>query len=83
MRAADTDPAAERAQIAAYRRMTAASRVELAIRMSEEAREICRAGIVARHPSYSAEEVEYALRRLLLGDQLFRRAWPAAPLLVP
>jgi hypothetical protein len=83
MRSHDTSGAAEEVQVAIYRRMAPAARVELAVTMSEEAREVSRAGIAARHPEYSSLQVEQALRRLLLGDELFRRAWPAAPLLSP
>ncbi len=83
MRSCDTAAAAEEIQLRLYRRMEPAARVELAVRMSEEARAVARAGILARHPGYSAGEVEDALRRLLLGDETFRRAWPSAPLLPP
>lgn len=45
--------------------------------MSNETRELARCGIAARHPEYSVAEVEQALFRLLLGDELANRAWPA------
>jgi len=61
--------------------MTGDERVRLAVEMSEDAREIARCGIRARHPDYTPTDVENALRRQLLGDELFRRAWPTAPLL--
>jgi len=70
-------------QLQCLRRLTPAARVELAVRMSEDTRALARAGIAARHPEYSAAEVTFALRRLQLGDHLFRRAWPDAPLLSP
>jgi hypothetical protein len=41
------------------------------------------AGIRARHPRYTPEEVRRALARLLLGDELTRRVWPHADLLDP
>lgn len=66
-----------------YRRMTPGQRVALAAQMSEDVRAIAAAGIHARHPEYTREDVEHALRRLTLGDDLFRRAWPRAPLLAP
>jgi len=67
----------------AYRRMTPAQRVEIAAQMSEDVRAIAAAGIRARHPHDSADDVRHALFRLLYGDDLFRRAWPRAPLLAP
>jgi hypothetical protein len=81
VKALDTSDAAHAAQIECYRRMSGEERVRLAVQMSEDAREITRSGIRARHPDNQPVDVEHALRRLLLGDALFRRAWPAAPLL--
>lgn len=51
--------------------------------MSEDVRALSRAGIAARHPEYGPEEVRWAEFRLHLGDDLFSRAFPAAPLLDP
>lgn len=83
MRSRDTSLAAHEAQMECYRRMTPAARVAAAAEMSEDTRAIAAAGIRARHPMYSGSEVRHALLRLLLGDDLFRRAWPHAPLLPP
>lgn len=79
----DTSPAAREAQIRWLRQRTPEERVEIAVKMSEDARAIARAGIAARHPEYTDQELTHALHRLLLGDDLFRRAWPRAPLLPP
>jgi hypothetical protein len=51
--------------------------------LSAETRQLTRAGIRARHPDYTDEEVELALRRILYGDDLFTRAWPDQPLIAP
>jgi hypothetical protein len=67
----------------AYRRLGATGRARLAGRLSADTRELTRARIRARHADYTEEQVEFALRRILLGDDLFRRAWPARPLLAP
>lgn len=80
-RPADTGPEAWAVQQALWRRMTGEQRLLLAIRMSEDAREISRSGIRHRHPEYDEGEVEWALRRLMLGDPLFTAAWPGQPLL--
>jgi hypothetical protein len=79
----DTSPAAHEAQLRWLRRLCPAARVALAWEMSEDVREVARAGIKARHPDYDAPEVSFALLRLLLGDDLFRSTWPRAPLLAP
>jgi hypothetical protein len=83
MRARDTTPESHEAQLQTYRRLGATGRARLAGRLSADTRELTRAGIRARHPAYTEEEVELAIRRLLFGDDLFRRAWPARPLLAP
>jgi hypothetical protein len=62
---------------------TGDQRVRHAVQMSEDARAITRSGIRARHPAYTDGEVEQALRRLMLGDDLVRRAWPHLPLVEP
>ena len=80
---ADTTHAAREAQAEVYRRLEAGARVRLALEMSEAARELTRAGIRARHPEYSDLEVEQALRRLILGDELYLKAWPEQPALDP
>jgi hypothetical protein len=79
----DTSPAAHRAQLDWYRRQSPSKKVEIAARMSEDAREVAAAGIRARHPDYSTADVRWALFRLLIGDPLFHRVWPDAPLLAP
>jgi hypothetical protein len=81
--ARDTTPDAAATQLAIYRRMDPGRRGELALEMSFAARELALAGIRMRHPAYSEEEARLALFRLLLGDELFRRAWPRAKLLEP
>ena len=80
---ADTHPEAAAVQLTIYRRMTPAQRVFLAAQMSDDARAITRAGIQARHAEYDSTQVEDALRLLLLGGDLYRRAWPRKALLPP
>ncbi len=65
------------------RRRTEGERLAMAIALSEEVRELSRCGIRARHPDYGSQQVEWALRRLTLGDPLFQAAWPTAPLMPP
>ena len=79
----DTSPGAWQAQIEAFRRLGGEGRLRLAFQLSDYARDVARGGIRARHPEYADEQVEHALRRLLLGDALCRAAWPGQPLLAP
>lgn len=79
----DTAAEAHQVQIQVYRRMGPEGRLQRAMRMCDEAREVAQAGIRARHPGYDGQSVKWALLRLLLGDTLFCAAYPGRPLLAP
>jgi hypothetical protein len=81
--ARDTTPDAARVRAALYRSMTSDRRSELAAEMSVAMRGIALDNIKIRHPDYDAHQAQMALYRLLVGDDLFRRAWPDEPLLAP
>ena len=81
MRPRDTTEDALEVQFAVLRRMTDEQRAELSVQMSEDLRAIAHDSIRQRHPEYDEEQLKLALFRLLLGDALFRRVWPRAPLL--
>jgi hypothetical protein len=83
VRASDTTPASHAAQMEVYRRLGPAGRVRLAASLSADTRELTRAGIRSRHPAYTDEEVDLALRRVLYGDDLVGRAWPGGSLIEP
>jgi hypothetical protein len=81
---ADTTPEAAEVQREVFRRMTFAQRFRRAYELAELGRELARSGIRQRHPSYTADEVEWAMHRMMLrDDDLYRRAWPSRPLLDP
>jgi hypothetical protein len=77
----DTSPEAHAAQLAAWQRMGPQNRLKLAMRMSDEIRDVALCGIRHRHPEYSEAEARFALFRQLLGHELFVRAYPHAPVL--
>lgn len=79
----DTTPDAARVQLEVYRRMTGAQRVELGVKLSMAMRRMVLEGIRARHPEYTDEQARLVLFRVLLGDELFRKAWPGERLLAP
>jgi hypothetical protein len=83
VRPRDTEEKAEQIQLEIYRSMSGSERLRLAMAMSDRTRATSIAGIRARHPEYSDQQARYALFRMLHGDELFRRAWPHAPLLAP
>jgi hypothetical protein len=80
---ADTSLEAWDLQTEIYRRMTGAERVAVTYRLNALARETSMAGIRARHPAYSDEELKRALFRIMHGDALTRAVWPDQPLLEP
>ena len=79
----DTSGPAHARQIAAYRGMSGSERVAIAFRLNALARGAAEAGIRARHPEYSEEQVVMAFRRLWLGDELTLQAWPEQELVSP
>lgn len=66
-----------------YRRMSPNQRSEIAAQMSAMTRSITLENIRRRHPTYDEHQARMAMFRLLVGDELFRRAWPTEPLLAP
>ena len=83
MRLVDTSPGAEATRFAALRKMGSSGRAAALVELCDDSRELARAGIRRRHPGYTADEVEHALHRLLLGDDLADRVWPDAAHLRP
>jgi len=82
-RASDTSTAAHSVQVRVWSGMGAVGRLSLAAAMSDEVAEVARLGVASRHADYSSEQVRLATLRSRLGDALFRRAFPGAPLLAP
>lgn len=76
MRSRDTSSDVVAVQRAAQRRLGPAGRVELAFEMSEQARAVAIQGALAREPGLSAGEARARLLRRLLGERLYRAAWP-------
>jgi hypothetical protein len=79
----DTTPDAAAAHAEVFRRMAPSERSLIAARLSVAVRTTTLAGIRKRHPEYSDEHARLALFRILVGDELFARAWPQVPLLPP
>ena len=69
----DTSAPAGEAQRAAFRLLSPSERVAIAFQMSEEARALAADGLRHRRPGASEAEIESALRRLMLGDELADR----------
>ena len=67
VRSLDTSPEAARRQLEIFRRMSGSERVEMALSMSEAARELTVAGIRHRHPDWTDDQVHHALLMQLHG----------------
>ncbi len=76
MASRDTAPAARDVQRAAHRALGPTGRVELALAMSEQAREIAILGTMARNAALSYEQARAQVLRRLLGVRLFEAAYP-------
>jgi hypothetical protein len=79
----DTRDEAARVLLERTRSLSPSQRFEEGVKLCKTARAFMRAGIRARHPDYTSNDVEEALARLLWGDELYRAAKPGRPLLDP
>ena len=75
----ETSPEAERVLIELLRRAPAWRRLELASRMSGTARALSLAGLRARHPQASAEELRRRFADLQLGPELAAKVYGLPP----
>jgi hypothetical protein len=73
---ADTSVEAARVQHGIYRRMAPEQRLQLVFQMTASTRAVTAAGVRSRHPDYSERQVQLAVIRLALGEELFRRVYP-------
>lgn len=71
----DTTPEAMRVQLDVWRRMTPERRSLMAAQLCEDVRQNAMAGIRARNPQFSEEEVRLALYELLHGKDVVDRVW--------
>jgi len=76
--ASDTTSSAQSAQVLAARRLGAEGRLRVAAQLSEDARQISIEGVLRRTPSYSFEDARRQVLRLVWGEELASRVWPAA-----
>jgi hypothetical protein len=79
----DTSADARDMQREIYSRLGGAERVAILFRLNALVRDTSMAGIRRRHPSYADAEVRAAFRRLVLGDELMRKAFPNQELVDP
>ncbi len=73
---ADTSEEAARVQLAVFRRMSPEKRLKLAFQMTADLRRRLAEGVRQRHPEYDAHQIQLAVIRLTLGEELFRTVYP-------
>lgn len=67
---ADTSPIFEKVWIDRMRKLPGWRRLQLASRLSTSARRLCRAGLRARHPEATADELRRMFAEVHLGKEL-------------
>lgn len=79
----DTTVDAHERQSELYERMGGRGRVDVVYRLNQSMKRMAKDGIRARHPGYSAAQVDLAYARMTLGDALVRAVWPDRDLVEP
>jgi len=79
----DTDPDITERRFEAWRNMTDAQKLRLALQMSATVRQLAMAGIRQRYPDASPREQFLRLAQLTHGDELARKAYPELDTLDP
>ena len=71
----DTTSEADAVQRAIWARMGPSGRLELALSMSDDVRELSISGLLARCPELSRREAQLSVVRVSLGEALFNEAF--------
>jgi hypothetical protein len=71
----DTTPEAMAKQVEVLRRMGLAGRAAMTFELSDNLRSIVEAGVRLRHPDWDRGLVGREVLRLMIGDDLFRKAF--------
>jgi len=76
MRPLDTTPEADQLQLEIFRRMGPEKRLQAGIALSQLCRKLLLEGVRMRHPEYNERQIELAVIRLILPENLFLAAYP-------
>jgi hypothetical protein len=71
----DTTPEAAAKEFEILRRIGPAGRLGMAFELSDNLRSLVQAGVQYRHPQWDDRKVEREVIRLMIGDDLFRKAY--------
>lgn len=72
----DTTLEAARVQFSILRKIGMEGRARMAIELSDGLRSIIESGVRQRHPDYDENLVRLAVLRIVIGEELFRQAYP-------
>jgi hypothetical protein len=75
----DTTPEAFRRQLEVLRRLGVEGRAAMTFELSDNLRALVKAGVRHRHPAWDDRTVEREVIRLMIGDDLFQRAYGEEP----
>ena len=76
----DTTDDAARVQLEALRRLDPESKLRMTLELSQNVRDLLRAGIRMRHPDFDEAAVTREVVRLTAGEEIWRAVYPdAAP----
>lgn len=75
----DTTPEALAVQFQILRRMGPAGRAAMMFDLCDNLRTLVAAGVRHRHPQWDDRAVEREVIRLMIGDDLFRKAYGGEP----
>ncbi|MEO0124440.1 MAG: hypothetical protein ABIL69_10620 [candidate division WOR-3 bacterium] len=71
----DTDQFSEEQQIKIFKKIPGEVKLSMSLDLTRTAIELLKTGIKQRHPEYSDDEIEIALKRLLLTDELYEKVY--------
>ena len=83
MKPLDTTQEAEKIQLDIFRRMGPELRLQAGLALSRTCRELLGEGVRRRHPDYDERQIQLAVIRLTLPDDLFSAAYPEAREILP
>jgi len=83
MKPLDTTQEAEKIQLDIFRRRGPERRLQAGLALSRSCRELLREGVRRRHPDYDERQIQLAVIRLTLPEDLFSAAYPEARGILP
>lgn len=72
----DTTPEAFRVYVEGLRRLSPDKRARMVVQLSDTIRATALAGVRKRHPEYDEQQVQYAVLRLMVGEDVFHQMFP-------